>query len=358
MCINGKKVSILVPTLNEISFIGKLFQSISEQTYSADLIEAMIIDGGSTDGTIEFIKMNICKYRFKINILFNSKKYQCYALNMGLRDTTGEIIIRMDAHSEYERDYIKKIVKYLEDKSIVNIGGTAVAKGYDFMSCVIAEALSSPISVGGAKFRYTKKIIETETVFPGAWRKEDLLRINGWNEDWIINEDTELNMRLKKELKGKIIVDPNIKLSYFPRNSLKKLSEQYFNFGCWRIKTVHVHPEALRYSHLLAMFSIPGFLIICIFSLFSMLTDKFFSIYFLLSLVTCYFLTVFSHSIYISFIKYKNSFLKMFCMNLCIFVIHLSWSIGALAGISKYGVPFIAIFKKFYNVYPKRSIML
>lgn len=337
-----KRVSLLVPVFNEYNFIEQLLRCISEQTYSKVLIEAVIIDGGSTDGTIEFIKSNIGRYEFHINILHNSKKFQCYGLNLGLEASRGEIIIRMDAHSEYEREYISKIVNYLEDKTVVNIGGVALAKGYDYMSCIIADVIGSPVCVGGARFRYSKKVIDAETVFPGAWRKNDLLSIKGWSEEWIINEDTELNLRLKKELKGRIVVDPDIKVSYFPRNSLKKLSKQYFSFGCWRIKTANAHPEALRYSHVAAMLSMPGFAAICICSLFSWL----YGIYLLSLLIIMYFLIIITNSIYLNWRKRNYDVLKVILHTLCIFIIHSSWSIGSLAGLFRFGIPYRAIYKK------------
>ncbi len=340
-----KSVSIIIPVYNEATFIKELLECITEQSYPPQFIETIIVDGGSKDETIDIIEKFIKNHPLDLKLFHNENKLQSYALNIGLDASRGEIIIRLDAHSIYEKNYIKKIVKYLENEEIMNIGGVARAKGYDYMSQIIAVAVSSPIGVGDAKFRYTNELIEAETVFPGAWRKKDLVRIKGWNEDWKVNEDTELNMRLKREIKGKIIIDPDIKLFYYPRNSFLSLCRQYFNFGYWRIKTANEHPEALRNSHMMVIFAIALLLSFLLAFLAGFNKINTVILYFMVISVLAYLTTVVCCSIGFG-MKELHSIYSIFLLSLCIVIIHLSWAAGAFLGMFKFGIPLKAIRNK------------
>ncbi len=340
-----KSVSIIIPVYNEATFIEKFLVCITEQSYPQQFIETIIVDGGSKDGTIDIINEFIENHPFDLKLFHNENKLQCYALNIGLKESRGEIIIRLDAHSIYEKDYIKKIVKHLENEEIINIGGVARAKGYDYMSRIIAVAVSSPIGIGDAKFRYTNEFIEAETVFPGAWRKKDLVKIKGWNEDWKVNEDTELNMRLKKEMKGRIVIDPDIKLFYYPRNSFLSLCKQYFKFGCWRIKTINVHPEALRNSHMMVIFTIALLLSFSLVFLIGFNKINTAILYFIVISGMVYLTTVIYCSVGLG-MKELHSVHSTFLLSLCIVVMHLSWAAGAFWGMLKFGIPLKAINKK------------
>ncbi|GAB6117186.1 glycosyltransferase family 2 protein [Thermoanaerobacter brockii subsp. lactiethylicus] len=345
-----KEVSILMPVLNEMGFIEQVLNDIEQQDYPLELVEVLIIDGGSEDGTKEWILKNMNKYKFNIKLLDNQNKYQSFALNIGLKNAQGDFIIRMDAHSRYERRYIYKLINHLKNNDdICNIGGPQIATGYDFWSDVISKAISSPIGVGGARFRYTSRLIESDTVYLGAWRKKDLIEIGGWSEEWFVNEDTELNLRLKRFKKGKLITDPDIKVYYYPRNSLKKLAVQYYKFGFWRIKTFNVYPESMRMSHLLAIVGVP----IIFLSFITWIINNiptFSTIFPQVGLIFwLYLLVVFIYSIYVGFKDFNLNPAKIMGLFVAIMIIHFSWVLGAMKGIKNFGFPLKAV----YNVFNK-----
>jgi len=115
------KVSIIIPVLNERKFIKRCLDSILKNNYEKSLLEILIFDGGSDDGTYEILKEYEKKYDF-IKVFRNKKKYQVYALNEGIRKAKGNIIIRCDAHSEYPENYISTLVKYHKLNIADNIG--------------------------------------------------------------------------------------------------------------------------------------------------------------------------------------------------------------------------------------------
>lgn len=327
------EISVVVPVYNEEKFIETFYRSLLKQEHlQRDKVEVLFIDGHSTDRTLQ--KLEALRREdsgFRIRILLNEKRHISAALNIGLKESAGTYIIRLDVHSAIPTDYLSRVYTQLAAHSseYCNFGGRTDAKGYDQTSGIVAKALSSKWVIGGAQFRYAKQKMEVDSIFPGAWLRTDLQRVGGWDENWIINEDAELNYRLRKATNKKIILDPDIVIDYFPRNTLKKLAKQYFNYGYWRTKTAKRHEESMRLSHLLPLFSLM-FLLFSItlafvhFQLFS---------YFLFATLVAYvvFLMAIAHAIF----DKKEALLGM----AAIFVIQSTWILGAFKGYIVFGFP-------------------
>ena len=134
-----KKVSIIIPILNEEKYIDKCIESILKQDYPREDMEAILIDGESQDNTLRIINKYIEKYPF-IKVLNNPHKTVQYALNIGIKGAVGKYIVRMDAHAEYANDYVSKCIEYLEKTKANNVGGPMIAKGKDDVQKVVAAA--------------------------------------------------------------------------------------------------------------------------------------------------------------------------------------------------------------------------
>ena len=251
------RVTLLVPLYQERRFIEPLCATLDRQTWPADRLEVFFLDGGSTDGTREVLAQRV--FACAARVVDNPCRLQVHALNLGLGLATGDFVLRWDAHADYAEDYIERCVSLLEEEpDVVDCGGTARAVGFDFASGVIADLLGSPLGVGAARFRYATKRTDADTVFPGAFRRSDLLAVGGWDERFAVAEDAELSIRLKKSTGRRIVVDPAIRVSYFPRNSAAGLARQYARFGLYRLRLARVHPEALRLTHLPAVLLLPA----------------------------------------------------------------------------------------------------
>ncbi len=116
-------VTIIIPCWNEEKFIQKCLESIINQNYPKDKMEILVVDGMSEDKTREIIVDYSKRFSF-IKLVDNPKKFTPFALNIGIKNSGGEIIIRMDAHAGYEKDYISKCVKYQKEYNADNIGGS------------------------------------------------------------------------------------------------------------------------------------------------------------------------------------------------------------------------------------------
>ena len=262
-------VSVIVPCRNEIRFIEKCLDSIIAQDYPKDKLEILVVDGISKDGTREIVKNYSNKYPF-VKLLDNPKKIAPSAMNIGIKEAKGDIIIRMDAHNRYEKDYISKCVEYLQEYKADNVGGIWVTlPGKDtLVAHSIALALSHPFGIGNSYFRRgVREVKEVDTVPFGCYKKEVFKKIGLFNENLIRNQDIEFNLRLKRA-GGKILLCPDIVSYYYARPDLKSLFKQNFLNGFWIIYSLRYANMPFSYRHLVPFASVLFLLIGSLITLF------------------------------------------------------------------------------------------
>lgn len=192
-------VTIIVPCLNEREFIGACLDSVIANDYPKDRLEILVIDGMSDDGTRAIVEEYAQRHP-SIRMVDNPDKIKPRALNIGIQEARGGIIIRMDAHALYEPDYISKSVHYLEEYDADNVGGIRMTlpRSSSRMARAIAHAISHPFAAGNATYRTGAKEIKwVGTVFGGCYRREVFDRIGLFNEALIRGQDREFNVRLR-----------------------------------------------------------------------------------------------------------------------------------------------------------------
>jgi succinoglycan biosynthesis protein ExoA len=244
----GAVASVVVPVLNEEAHIERSIRAILAQRFDRE-IEVLVVDGGSEDGTPEILA-RLARENTRIRLLSNPKRLIPNALNIGLRHATGEYIVRMDAHAEYSPDYIAGAVARFELGDVECVSPAPVPHGEDTWSRRVALALPSRLGMGGGMFRRPSHEIDVDTTFTGVWRRSTLLELGGWNEEWEINEDSELVTRIRAA-GGRCVCVPALSVRYFPRRSLRALARQFWRYGQYRAKTANVHPGGMRAMHLL-----------------------------------------------------------------------------------------------------------
>ncbi|MFA5175675.1 MAG: glycosyltransferase family 2 protein [Candidatus Nanoarchaeia archaeon] len=107
------KVSIILPTYNNEKTIDECLKNIFEQNFSKKDFEVLIIDGGSTDKTLEIVK------KYPTRILNNSFRIEERARVQGIKQSKGEILCYVDADNFIlDKGWLKKMVKPFEDKEI------------------------------------------------------------------------------------------------------------------------------------------------------------------------------------------------------------------------------------------------
>lgn len=244
------EVSIIVPLRNEEQYIEQCIQSLLNQSYNKDKMEVIFVDGISEDKTSQIIQEYIKKYPNLIRLYNNPNRTVPFAMNIGIKNAQGKYVVRIDAHSEYAKDYIEQCIYYLEKTHADNVGGPMIADGKNTIQKVIAASYYSPFALGGGKFHDMDYEGYVDTVYLGAYKKETLMTIGLYDEKFTRNQDDELNYRLIKN-NGKIFMTNKIKSTYFPRASYKKLFSQYFQYGEWKVAVIRKHGMPTRISHLI-----------------------------------------------------------------------------------------------------------
>ncbi|HKH40974.1 MAG TPA: glycosyltransferase family 2 protein [Solirubrobacterales bacterium] len=242
-------VSVLVPVLNEAAVIERTAAAMRGQRVDGT-VELLFVDGGSDDGTRALLQ-RLAAEDDSIRILDNPSRGIPAGLNIGLREARGEFVARMDAHTTYPPGYLAKGVDRLRRGDVDWVSGPALAEGTNAWSESVALALSVRLGVGGARFRFPQdREIDVDTGFTGVWRRSTLEALGGWDEEWPVNEDSELAARVR-ERGGRIVCIPEMAARYAPRRSIIDLARQYWTYGQFRAKTSRHHPESMRRSNLL-----------------------------------------------------------------------------------------------------------
>jgi glycosyltransferase involved in cell wall biosynthesis len=228
-------VSVIIPERNEENFISKCLDGVINQSYPIEEIEVLVVDGLSDDKTREIVE-KYSKKNPQIKLLINEKKITPVARNIGIKNSRGKYIMFFDAHSVMQKDYIEKCVNYMnKNPDIDNLGGIIITKPRKktLLGKVIAEVLSSRFGVGGSTFRTgSDKPKEVDTVPFGFYRKEVFDKIGLFNEKLIRNQDIDFNLRLKRA-GGKIVLFPDIKLTYYSRSTLGGFIKNNYGNGFW-----------------------------------------------------------------------------------------------------------------------------
>ncbi len=323
-----KSVSVVIPCLNEEKHIQRVIKAIANQSYSIDLIEVVIADGDSTDGTLDQIEISRKLFtELPIKVVNNPRRNIPAALNLAIKNSSGEIIIRMDAHTIPDRDYIHYCVENLQKENISNVGGLwLIQPGRDtWIAKSIAAAGSHPLGVGDARYRYSLDAGFVETVPFGAFHRLLFDEIGYFDETLLTNEDYELNARILQN-GGRIYYDPRIKSEYHARGTLKDLLLQYWRYGYWKLKMLRRYPDTIRLRQ-----ALPPLFVTIIFVL--AISGVFFPYSFvaLAGILVLYFLILTLASLKPA--KKESDFRLIFGIPIAIFIMHISWGAGFIVSL-------------------------
>lgn len=246
-------ISIVVPVYNEEKYIENCIKSLFNQDYPLDDMEWIFVDGQSTDNTRMIIELYQKKYPKLIKLFDNPNRTVPYAMNIGIKKSKGEYIIRLDAHSEYSNNYFSKCVDYLSRYDIDNVGGVAETKSKTRTGETIAKMLSTKFGVGNSHFRTNGKSGYVDTVPFGAFKREVFAKYGGYDERLDRNQDNELNYRIRKN-GGKVYLASDIHLSYYCRDSIASISKMAWINGKWNMITMRLCPGSMRLRHFIPFF--------------------------------------------------------------------------------------------------------
>lgn len=309
-------ITVLCPTYNEKDHIENILQffvaSLPENK------ELFVIDGGSTDGTLDIIKKWTQKNK-SIHLLHNPHKYVPHALNLALKSSTGEIIVRLDGHTTYSDNYFEKIIDTFEKTGADIVGGPMNPKGESIIQKAIAYSTSNWFGIGNSKFHDITFNGYVDSVYLGAWKRSVFNEVGYFDEQLFRNQDDEFHYRAKSKGK-KIYLNSEIRSTYFPRSGYIALFKQYFQYGLYKPLVIKKVRSEIKWRHI-----IPVMFVLYLLSLFAAARFP------LLLLPLILYIAI---NIYNGFVNEQPLFVKLACL-LVYPIMHVSYGIGFLAGLFK-----------------------
>jgi glycosyltransferase involved in cell wall biosynthesis len=242
-------VSVIIPTYREAAHIEGTLASIRNQTY-AKVVEVLVIDGGSDDSTRALAAAGGAR------VLDNPQRIQAAALNVGIAEAAGEVIVRVDGHCTIADDYVERCVAALERTGAAMVGGGMTPVTSTGWPGAIALAMASPVGAGPARFHGSGEAGWVDTVYLGAYRTSDAVAVGGYATDVGVNEDAEFALRMGS--RGGVWFDPSIRSRYVPRRSLRDVARQFWRYGTSRAATVRRHPASFAPRQLAAPLLVLG----------------------------------------------------------------------------------------------------
>ncbi len=324
------KVSIIIPCRNEEKYIACCLDSIiKNQTFQGEK-EIFVVDGMSTDKTKNIVKEYEEKYGF-VHLVDNPKLIAAAALNLGIKRSSGEIIIRLDAHTSYSENYIAKCLETLQKYAAANAGGSIKTLPSDntLLAKAIAFSISHIFGVGRSFFRIgSKKARYVDTVPFGCFRRDIFDKIGYFNEDQPRNEDKDFNSRILKAGE-KIILSPEIVSFYYSRGTLKSFWKHNFDNGKKTTSQISFDNLFLSLRHFIPLFCLLSFAVLAVLSFFY---QPF--IFIILGLIIIY--IIFSLSFSFQIAIRERDIRYFFVMPFIFFLLHFGYALGALWGIIVY----------------------
>ena len=248
-------VSLCVVAYNEEGFLHNLLRDISAQSYDHSLMEIVLVDSASTDKTRQIMtEYSRLKHGFRrVLVKDNPKRRQACGWNIAIGASSGDVIIRIDAHSHIPPEFVALNVKNIEDGESVSGGirPCITEKGTAFGRCLLSlenSLFGSSINrrMGAEGKQYVK------TMFHAAYKREIFSTVGGFNENLLRTEDNELHYRIRRA-GFRLCLDPHIVSYQYARSTLKGMVKQKYGNGKWIGLTLGVEPRCISPLHLVPL---------------------------------------------------------------------------------------------------------
>jgi len=243
-------VSVVVPCRNEERYIRNCLSSIGNNDYPKERLEVMVVDGMSSDRTRQIVK-EVAAGSASMRIIDNLKYSIPAAMNLGIRNARGEVILKIDAHSTYPSDYISQCIRFLHEYDADDVGGVLRIMPGDegAVARAIAQTLSHLFGSGNAPVKVGSKDVGwSDSAAFGCFKKKVFETVGLWNEDLAGSSDFDFNVRLRKA-GGRILLVPSIQIDYFADRNLGSFWSHNFSDGVWATYVLKFRSEGWAVRH-------------------------------------------------------------------------------------------------------------
>jgi succinoglycan biosynthesis protein ExoA len=239
-----ERVSVIVPLRDEREHVPGLVASLAAQDFGGDL-EVLVADDRSRDGSAALAEELAAGAGVRLRVVTHDAGSTSAALNRCIACASGDLIVRMDCHSTYPPDYLRRCVQAADETGAWNVGGVVEPRGRTPTERAVAAAMDSPFGgIGWTRHAGGGGRVDVDTVTFGAFRPEAFRTAGVFDEALVRAQDEELNLRLRLA-GGRVVLDPAIRVRYTPRGSLRAVVRQYHGYGRWKVPVMLKHRRAL-----------------------------------------------------------------------------------------------------------------
>ena len=205
------KLSMIIPTLNEEKYIGRLLECLSNQTFKD--FEVIVVDGQSEDNTLAVI--GLFKSRLVVKVIKSDVRKVSYQRNLGAQNSSGFHLLFLDADVTFRRNFLSKAMKKIDGKNRICVPKyhPSDKRWYYHLFFGIINSyyyLFQPITPGGIG----------SCVFSN---KKIHAAVNGFDERFNWNDDLVYIKRAAKKFKYKILDVPiYVSVRRFEKDGTKK----------------------------------------------------------------------------------------------------------------------------------------
>jgi cellulose synthase/poly-beta-1,6-N-acetylglucosamine synthase-like glycosyltransferase len=173
-----------------------------------------------------------------VAVVDNPGGNRSHGLNRAAAAATGDVVCRLDARSLPPPDYLARCaVRLADDARVGVVGGVQRPVAVDQSSRArgIARAMANPWALGAPAYRREGLAGPVDTVYLGAFRRQELLNVGGFDERLAANEDFELCQRYRR--RGQLVwLEAGLVVDYEARATLAELWRQYEAFGRSKVR--------------------------------------------------------------------------------------------------------------------------
>ena len=260
-------VSVVIPTLNEDTTIATTLERLVDTIYPSGLLEFLVVDGGSSDKTRAIAGMMAVFLMKKrgaiIRVIDNPHRRQSAAINLAaeVANPRSEWLIRCDCHAEYSFDFVWEVMRAISGLPGRDYAGVvyAVRSRIDSSHCfrnASGWAFCSKLGGGNSAYRTGTPTAEIDHGWHGAFNREILRSIGGYDTEMIANEDVDLSWRLRNS-GYKLWIAGNLQVNYITRDTPSALWKQFSRYGQGRALLMERHRGAFKPRHLPLVLIVP-----------------------------------------------------------------------------------------------------
>lgn len=229
-------ISVIVPAFNAADTLGECLSALLNQSAPRNSYEIIVVDDGSLDATADVV-MRYCQQG--VHLVRQPNQGAAKARNMGVAQSTGDLVLFTDADCAPRPDWIERLVAAFDDPDLVGAKGTYLTH----QRRLVARFVQIEYEDRYDRMR-KQECIDFIDTYSAGYRRDVFLQNNGFDVSARFVEDQEFSFRLAE--KGyKLIFVPAAQVYHRHDRDILEYVERKFNIGVWKARIMQRHPERL-----------------------------------------------------------------------------------------------------------------